>query len=47
MTNLWHFIEHCPWQGLIIADSLHLDLRQWLGVPSLPFVVIFNNSQEL
>ena len=23
----------------LIADSLHLDLRLWLGIPSLPFVV--------
>ena len=26
-------------KSIQIADSLHLDLRQWLGIPSLPFVV--------
>ena len=28
-----------PKNGPLLADSLHLDLRLWLGLPSLPYVV--------
>lgn len=28
-----------------IADSLHLDLRQWLGIPSLPFVTMYRHCE--
>ena len=30
----------------MIADSLHLDLRLWLGIPSLPFVVSGSSSSS-
>ncbi|XP_046643927.1 pyridoxal-dependent decarboxylase domain-containing protein 1-like [Daphnia pulicaria] len=53
--NAWlhlegHLINHLslhdqPKKNLQIADSLHLDLKQLLGVPSLPFVTMYRHCE--
>nr|CAH0105235.1 unnamed protein product [Daphnia galeata] len=53
--NAWlhlegHLISHLslhdqPKKTLQIADSLHLDLKQLLGIPSLPFVTMYRHCE--
>lgn len=53
--NAWlhlegHLISHLslhdqPKKTLQVADSLHLDLRQLLGIPSLPYVTMYRHCE--